>query len=219
MPERLRFSAAAAYRHLRRVDPVVGRLIDEHGPYTPRPSTDPYAQLVRTILFQQLAGAAARTIQRRLYAHFRDEGGDEGGDETRTPTPEELAATDDPTFRSVGVSRQKAGYLRDLARHTLEGNLDFDHIDDYSDDEVIEHLTAVKGIGEWSAHMFLMFQLGRPDVLPIGDLGVQKGMEVSYNLPSTPKPKEAAEIGAKWSPYRSVASWYMWRAVETVTPD
>ena len=211
MPERLRFSAAAAYRHLRRVDPVVGRLIDEHGPYTPRPSTEPYAQLVRTILFQQLAGAAASTIQRRLYALF--------GDEARTPTPEELLATDDDTFRSVGVSRQKAGYLRDLARHTIEGNLDFDHIDNYTDDEVIAHLTAVKGIGEWSAHMFLMFQLGRPDVLPIGDLGVQKGMEVSYNLTHTPKPAEAAEIGAKWAPYRSVASWYMWRAVETVTPD
>jgi len=211
VPERLRFSAAAAYRHLRAIDPIVGRLIDEHGPYTPRPSTEPYAQLVRTILFQQLAAAAASTIQRRLYAMF--------GDEALAPTPAELLATDDDTFRSVGVSRQKASYLRDLAGHTLEGNLDFDHIDNYTDDEVIAHLTAVKGIGEWSSHMFLMFQLGRPDVLPVGDLGVQKGMEVSYNLTHTPKPAEATEIGAKWSPYRSVASWYMWRAVDTATPD
>jgi DNA-3-methyladenine glycosylase II len=211
MPERLRFSAAAAYRHLRLVDPIVGRLIAEHGPYTPRPSTDPYAQLVRTILFQQLAGAAARTIQRRLYALF--------GDESRTPTPEELLANDDDTFRSVGVSRQKASYLRDLARHIIEGNLDFDHFDDYTDDEVIEHLTAIKGIGKWSAHMFLMSHLGRPDVLPIGDLGIQKGMEICYGLKATPKPQEADEIGAKWAPYRSVASWYMWRAADTVTPD
>ncbi|MDA0351185.1 MAG: DNA-3-methyladenine glycosylase [Chloroflexi bacterium] len=211
MAERLRFSAAAAYRHLREADPVVGRLIDQHGPFTPRPTTDPYASLVRTILFQQLAGAAASAIQKRLYARF--------GDETRTPTPAELLATNDEDFRSVGVSRQKAGYLRDLAQHVAGGELDFDHIDDWPDAEVSAHLVAVKGIGEWSAHMFLMFQLGRPDVLPVGDLGVRIGMRVAYDLTATPTAKEALVIGEPWHPYASVASWYMWRAAETVTPD
>jgi DNA-3-methyladenine glycosylase II len=211
MAERLRFSAGAAYRHLKRADPIVGHLIDQHGPYAPRPTTDPYASLVRTILFQQLAGAAASTIQRRLYAKF--------GDETRTPTPEELLATDDEDFRAVGVSRQKAGYLRDLAQHVVDGELDFEHIDEWPDDEVAAHLIAVKGIGEWSAHMFLMFQLGRPDVLPIGDLGVRIGMRIAYGLDDTPTAKEALVIGEPWHPYASVASWYMWRAAETVTPD
>lgn len=211
MAERLRFSAGAAYRHLRRADPVLGRLIAEHGPYTPRPSTDPYASLVRTILFQQLAGAAASAIQRRLYAMY-------GGDETRTPEPSELLATSDEGFRGVGVSRQKAGYLRDLAQHVADGALDFAHIDEWPDEEVSAHLTAVRGIGEWSAHMFLMFQLGRADVLPVGDLGVRIGMGIAYDLGGAPTPKEALAIGAPWAPYRSVGSWYMWRAAETFTP-
>jgi len=210
MAERLRFSARAAYRHLREADPVIGRLIDEKGPYAPRPSTDPYASLVRTILFQQLAGAAASAIQRRLYAMH--------GTEDRTPSPKQLLETTDEAYRSVGVSRQKAGYLRDLAQHVVDGELDFDHIDGWSDDEVSAHLTAVKGIGEWSAHMFLMFQLGRPDVLPVGDLGVRIGMGIAYGLDETPTAKEALVIGEPWHPYASVASWYMWRAAETFTP-
>ncbi len=211
MAERLRFSARAAYRHLRQADPVIGRLIEEHGPYQPRPSIDPYASLVRTILFQQLAGAAASAIQKRLYAMH--------GEESRTPTPRELLETSDEDYRSVGVSRQKAGYLRDLAQHVVDGELDFDHIDEWPDDEVSDHLTAVKGIGEWSAHMFLMFQLGRPDVLPVGDLGVRIGMRVAYDLDETPTAKAALGIGEPWHPYASVASWYMWRAAETFTPD
>ena len=211
MAQRLRFSAAAAYRHLRRADPVVGRLIDEHGPFTPRPTGDPYAQLVRSILFQQLAGPAARTIQRRWYALY--------GDEDRPPTPLDILATTDDAFRSTGVSRQKAGYMRDLAQHVIDGALDFDALESMTDDEVTEALTAVRGVGEWTAHMFLMFQLGRPDVLPVGDLGVRNGMRAAYDLDETPTPQRAAEIGAPWSPYCSVASWYMWRAVETITPD
>ena len=121
MAERLRFSASAAYRHLRKVDPVIGQLIEEKGPYTPRPSTAPYASSVRTILLQQLAGAAASAIQRRLYALHRAKG--------RTPEPRELLEVTDEAYRAVGVSRQKAGYLRDLAQHVVEGALDFEHID------------------------------------------------------------------------------------------
>ncbi len=202
------FDYAAAAAHLRAADPVLARLIDQHGPYEPRPSGDPYAQLVRAILFQQLAGNAARAIMRKWLALY--------GEDERVPTAAEILATSEEQFRAAGVSRQKAGYFRDLALHMAEGKLDFEHIDELSDDEVIAHLTAVKGVGVWTAHMFLMFQLGRPDVLPIGDLGVRNGMRLAYGLESTPAPKQAAEIGERWRPYRSVGSWYMWRAVETV---
>jgi DNA-3-methyladenine glycosylase II len=211
MAKRLRFSAAAAYRHLRAADPVLGELIDRHGPFRPRPSGQPYASLVRAILYQQLAGAAAATIERRFYALYSDD--------HRAPTPSELLATTDDAFRGAGVSRQKTGYLRDLAEHVVTGALDFSGLDAASDEDVIEHLTAVKGVGVWTAHMFLMFQLGRPDVLPVGDLGVRNGMRVAYGLEETPTPARATEIGAPWAPYRSVGAWYMWRAAETVVPD
>ena len=211
MANRLRFSAARAYRHLREADPVIGRLIDEVGPYTPRPGDDPYAQLVRTLLFQQLAGAAASAIMRRWYGFY--------GDEAQTPTPEQILTTSDEDFRSCGISRQKISYLRDLAAHVADGSLPFDRLHEMDDAEVQASLTAVKGVGEWTAHMMLMFHLGRPDVLPIGDLGVRKGMQVAYGLDATPTPKQAREIGAKWSPYASVASWYMWQILNIVTPD
>ena len=213
MPPRLRFSAAHAYRHLRQNDPVLAQLLDEHGPYTPRPAGDPYAALVRTIVYQQLAGAAAGAIHGRLLALYGD------GPQGRAPEPEELLATDDTDLRAAGLSGPKIGYLRDLASHVSEGRLDFDGIDDLDDAEVMARLTAVKGIGEWSAHMFLMFQLGRPDILPVGDLGVRKGMVAAYGLRKLPSPRRMHEIGRKWAPYRSVGSWYMWRAVETLTPD
>jgi DNA-3-methyladenine glycosylase II len=204
------FDIEAASAHLRNVDPVVGALIDRFGPYEPRWHADAYQRLLTSILFQQLAGNAARAIQRKWLALYGDGG--------RFPTPQEILATADDQFRAAGVSRQKASYLRDLAEHIAAGKLDFQRIDQLSDDEVIEHLTAVKGIGVWTAQMFLMFHLGRPDVLPVGDLGVRNGMKVAYGLGSTPTPKQAAEIGERWHPYRSVGSWYMWRAVETVLP-
>jgi len=205
MPPRLRFSAAAAYRHLRNTDPVLGMLIDAHGPYRPRPAMDHYDSLLRTVLFQQLNGRAATTIQQRWQALY-------GG---RYPTPTELLATTDEAFRAAGVSRQKVGYMRDLAEHILAGRLDFEGIEALDDTAVAERITAVKGFGEWSAHMFLMFQLGRPDVLPVGDFGVRNGMRIAYGLAGMPSPAEARTIGEPWAPYRSVASWYMWRATES----
>ncbi|MCK9485882.1 MAG: DNA-3-methyladenine glycosylase 2 family protein [Dehalococcoidia bacterium] len=207
MAERLRFSAAAAYRHLRQVDPVVGRLIEEHGPYRPRPAMDHYESLLRTVMFQQLNGRAASAIQERWMGLY-------GG---RYPTPSELLATTDEAFRAVGVSRQKSGYLRDIAERMLSGALDFRRLDEMSDEAIVEQVTAVKGLGEWSAHMFLMFQLGRPDVLPIGDFGVRNGMRLAYGLREMPSPARAREIGAPWEPYRSVGAWYMWRATEGIT--
>ncbi|MGE3960272.1 MAG: DNA-3-methyladenine glycosylase [Dehalococcoidia bacterium] len=208
MPRRLRFSAAAAYRHLRAVDPVVAGLMDLHGPYRPRPAMDHYESLLRTILFQQLNGTAAATVRDRWLALYGD----------RYPTPSELLATTDDAFRAAGVSRQKAGYMRDVATHVRAGTLDLDAIETLPDLEVARQITAVKGLGEWSAHMFLMFQLGRPDVMPVGDYGVRNGMRIAYGLPAMPTPAEAIEIGAKWAPYRSVGAWYMWRAVDTVLP-
>ncbi|MCY3783339.1 MAG: DNA-3-methyladenine glycosylase 2 family protein [Chloroflexi bacterium] len=197
-------------RHLRRVDAVIGRLIDECGPFPPRAPGDPYEALIRSIMFQQLAGAAASAILGRLLAHFGSDG--------RYPTPEELLGTTDEQFRAAGVSRQKAGYLRDLAQHLQDGSLNLGALPASDDAEVIERLTVVHGVGVWTAQMFLMFQLGRLDVLPVGDLGVRRGMQVAYALAETPSPAEATVIGARWTPFRSVGAWYMWRAADIRTP-
>lgn len=207
-PTRRKFSIRAASAHLRSADPVLARLIEEHGSYEPRPSDDPWSALVRSILFQQLAGAAASAIQRRWFAFY--------GDEEATPTPEQILATSDEEFRACGISRQKMSYFRDLAEHTSSGRLPFSRMSRMSDEDVVASLTQVRGVGEWTAHMHLMFHLGRPDVLPIGDLGVRKGMQVAYGLDEMPTPKEALQIGAKWAPFRSVGAWYMWRAIEGV---
>lgn len=205
-PVRRKFSVRQATAHLREADPVLARLIAVHGPFTPRPSPDAWVALVRAILFQQLAGAAASAIQRKWFAFY--------GDAEQTPTAAQILATSDDEFRACGISRQKMSYLRDLAQHTSDGRLRLKRLKRMSDEEVTTALTQVKGIGEWTAHMHLMFHLGRPDVLPIGDLGVRKGMQVAYRLAAMPSPKEAAVIGEKWAPYRTVGSWYMWRAIE-----
>jgi DNA-3-methyladenine glycosylase II len=204
------FSVAAAEEHLRATDAVIAGLIERYGSYAPRRGNDPYGAVVRAIMFQQLSGKAAATIMRRLFELH--------GDAERVPAPELLLAMSDEEFRAVGVSRQKAGYLRDLALHMVDGRLDFDALEALPDEAVAQQLTAVKGVGEWTSHMFLMFQLGRPDVLPIGDLGVRNGMRVAYGLPAAPTRAEALQIGAAWAPYRSVGTWYMWRVVETETP-
>ncbi|MBM4414815.1 MAG: DNA-3-methyladenine glycosylase 2 family protein [Chloroflexi bacterium] len=203
---RLPFSLARAEAHLRQADEVLARLMERHGRFSPRPGTDPYNALLRTILYQQLAGAAARTIERRWRGLY--------GDEAAVPAPEAVLATSDEAFRAAGVSRQKAAYLRDLAAHVVDGRLDFAAFARTPDDEVLHALTAVHGLGAWSAQMFLMFELGRPDVLPVGDLGVRRGMQLEYGLPAEPTPERVREIAGAWAPYRSVGSWYMWRAVE-----
>jgi DNA-3-methyladenine glycosylase II len=205
------FSVEEALAHLRGVDEALAGLIERVGAYDAPRRSDPYAALVRAILFQQLAGAAASAIQRRFFAMYSDE--------DKPPSPPQMLETTDEQFRSAGVSRQKAGYLRDLAAHVTDRRLDLQGLPALSDTEVIQQVTAVKGLGEWSAHMFLMFHLGRPDVLPVGDLGVRHGMRITYGLPGLPTPKEALGIGAPWAPFRSVGSWYMWRAVEPPPPD
>jgi DNA-3-methyladenine glycosylase II len=205
------FSVEAALEHLRAVDAKLAAVIDRVGVYDAPRRSDPYAALVRAILFQQLAGAAANAIQRKFFALYGPDG--------QPPSPPQLLETTDEQFRGAGVSRQKTGYLRDLAAHVVDGRLRLTELPSMSDEDVIQHVTAVKGLGEWSAHMFLMFHLGRPDVLPVGDLGVRHGMRITYGLPALPTPKEAMTIGAPWAPFRSVGSWYMWRAGEPVAPD
>jgi DNA-3-methyladenine glycosylase II len=205
------FSVEEALAHLRGIDSKLAALIDRVGKYDAPQRSDPYAALVRAILFQQLAGAAANAIQKRFFALYGGEG--------QPPSPPQLLETADEQFRGAGISRQKMGYLRDLAAHVADGRLALSALPSLSDEEVIREVTAVKGLGEWSAHMFLMFHLGRPDVLPVGDLGVRNGMRITYELPAMPTPKEALEIGAPWAPFRSVGSWYMWRAGEPVAPD
>jgi DNA-3-methyladenine glycosylase II len=132
----------------------------------------------------------------------------------RYPTPEELLGTPEEKLRAAGLSRQKLGYLRDLARHVAADSLPIDRIHELEDEEVIEALTAVKGIGRWSAQMFLMFRLGRPDVLPDGDLGIRKGVQRAYRMRKLPPPKKVLAIGARWSPYASYACWYLWRSLD-----
>ena len=211
MPLRLSFSMAAAYRALRVADPRIGDLIDEFGPYKPRPTGDPYGSLVRNIMYQQLAGAAAKTIMDRMLAIYSED--------RRIPTPTEILKTPNHRFRKAGVSHQKTGYLKDLARHVATGELDLNLIGTLDDNDVIKHLTAIHGVGEWTAHIFLMFELGRPNILPTGDLGIRKGMQKTYHLRDLPTQKHAKKIGSVWSPYASVASWYMWRVADTLAPN
>jgi DNA-3-methyladenine glycosylase II len=197
--------------HLRRADPVMARLIDDFGgPLAAeadgrgRPA-ELYGALVRSITGQQLSVKAAASIWRRLLERF-------GG---QTPTPEQILADDPEELRAAcGFSRAKVAYLRSLAEHVLAGEIELDRLDDLPDGEVIRELTAVKGIGEWTAHMFLMFTLHRPDVLPTGDLGVRNAAMRAYGLQAPPSPAELAAIGEPWRPHRTRACLYLWRSLD-----
>jgi DNA-3-methyladenine glycosylase II len=195
--------------HLRQSDDTLARVIDERGPLDlearvrGRPQ-DAYGALLRAIVGQQLSVAAARTIYNRFTDLF-------GG---HTPTPEELLEVDEDALRGVGLSRAKAKYVRSLGEHVISGELELDHLDDLSDDEIMAELTAVKGLGEWTAHMFLLFHLGRPDVLPVGDLGVRRAVERLYGLEGLPSAAELDALAERWRPYRSLASLYLWESLD-----
>jgi DNA-3-methyladenine glycosylase II len=165
---------------------------------------DAYGSLVPTIVGQQLSTKAARSIYERLTALF----------DGRTPTPPELLAADPEDVRSVGLSRPKVAYLRSLAEHVESGELELARLSELPDEEVTEQLTAVKGLGQWTADMFLIFHLGRPDVLPVGDLGVRRAVERVYGLPDLPDAAQLTEIGEPWRPHRSLASLYLWRSLD-----
>ncbi len=198
---------AAGIAHLRRRDPVLRKIIDRAGPCLLGliRSRDPYEALVEAILNQQLSGKAAATIERRVRALTPG---------PALPRPRELARITDAQLRAAGVSRQKASYMRDLAAHVADGRLPLARLGKMSDEEVIRRLTEVKGLGLWSAQMFLMFQLARLDVLPTGDLGLRNAVGKAYGFEKTPTPVEIERIGAPWAPYRSMGSWYMWRSLQ-----
>jgi DNA-3-methyladenine glycosylase II len=190
-------------------DPVMARLIEAHGTHVRRDLRqdrpgDAYGALLRSIVGQQLSTKAARTIYGRMLELF-------GG---HAPTPKQLLAVDPEKIRAAGLSRPKVGYLRDLAQHVEDGELELERLDDLSDEEVIEQLTAVKGIGDWSAHMFLMFHLGRPDVLPVGDLGIRNAVKAQYRLRKLPDPKRMEKIAKPWRPYRTLACLYLWSSLD-----
>jgi DNA-3-methyladenine glycosylase II len=192
-------------------DPVIERLVRDAGPLglqqrrRGRP-VDAYGALVRTIVGQQLSTKAARTIYNRLAALFGD----------RPPTPEEILAADEEELRAAGLSRPKVSYLRDLARHVIDGELDLEALQDLPDEEVIDQITAVKGLGRWSADMFLMFHLGRPDVLPVGDLGIRRAVERAYGLEELPDAETLHDIAATWRPQRTLACLYLWESLDNV---
>ncbi len=196
--------------HLRSADPVLARLIDDGGPLPLEPDSrgrpdDRYGALVRAIAGQQLSVKAAQAIWRKLIARF----------DGKTPTPEQILADDPDELRvAAGFSRAKVAYLRSLAEHVVSGELRLDELDSLSDGDVMRELTAVKGIGEWSAHMFLMFTLHRQDVLPVGDLGIRNAVRDAYGLPAAPKPAEMIELAEPWRPYRTRASLYLWRSLD-----
>jgi DNA-3-methyladenine glycosylase II len=196
--------------HLRAADPILRSVIDDLGAdglgeeRAGRPG-DHYGALVRSIVGQQLSTKAARAIYGRLTDRFGE----------RTPTPVEVLEDDPEELRAAaGLSHAKVGFLRSLAEHVIDGSLDLDHLDELPDDEVIAELVAVKGLGPWSAHMFLMFHLGRPDVLAVGDLGIRKAVKISYGLPALPAPAELEQIAEPWRPYRTLACRYLWRSLD-----
>lgn len=193
----------AALRHLKRADPVMRRIIERVGPYRLERQPNHFGALVESILYQQLALAAAATIARRFRRLYSKRG--------RLPRPEELRRTPARRLRAAGLSRQKIGYLRDLARKAANGRLRFGRLGRMSDDEVIAHLVQVKGIGRWTAEMFLMFSLGRPDVLPVDDLGLRYAFQQAYKLRALPSPAKMQRMAEPWRPYRSVATWYLWK--------
>lgn len=189
-------------KFLRR-DPVLGKIIDSIGDYSLKRRNQHFAVLVESIISQQLATNAAEAIFKRfrnLYPKF--------------PTASQILGTRRSKLRSVGLSNMKIEYLKDLARNMEEGRVNIKLLSKMSDEDVIEHLTQVKGIGRWTAEMFLIFSLGRPDVLPVNDLGLRKGVQVAFALPELPKPKEVERIGERWKPYRSIATWYLWKSLQ-----
>jgi DNA-3-methyladenine glycosylase II len=193
--------------HLKRADEVLARVIERVGPcrFRPRSTGTHFDALFRSIVYQQLSGKAAGTILDRVVALY-------GG---RYPRPAQLLATPDAALRGAGLSRQKLGYLRDLAAKVDGGEVPLARVGRLPDEEVITHLTRVKGIGRWTAQMFLIFRLGRPDVLPELDLGIQTAIQRAYQLTVRPAPADVLRIGESWRPYATVASWYLWRSLES----
>lgn len=207
----LRGTYQAAADHLSKHDPHLAPIIGKYGLCTIKPHTDYYQDLVESIIGQQLSVKAAATIRGRFKALFGD----------TLPTPQQILDTDVQQLRGAGLSAQKANYVRDLAGHILDGRIKFDHMPSASNEQIIAELTDVKGIGEWTVHMFLMFCMGRLDVLAHGDLGIRNGIRKVYDLDHAPSPQEIKDIAVQygWAPYQSIACWYIWSALDNKPID
>jgi DNA-3-methyladenine glycosylase II len=203
-------SKPAALDSLRKADRVIARLIDQYGgpdgvlERRGRRPGDAYGALLRSIVGQQLSTKAARTIYERLTGLFGN----------RAPTPRELLDVDPEQLREAGLSRAKVTYLRDLAEHVEDGELDLEHLAELPAEDVAAQLTAIKGLGPWTVDMFLIFHLGRPDILPVGDLGIRRAVQIAYELQDLPEPAELERIAEPWRPWRSLACLYLWRSLD-----
>jgi DNA-3-methyladenine glycosylase II len=192
-----------AILHLKKSDPVIKALIERVGPYRLELRPADFTTLVRSIVYQQLSGKAAGTIFGRLESAVK-----------HRLTPGAVLRLEEGEMRALGLSRQKISYVRDLAERTHSGEIDFAALPGLADQEIIDELTAVKGVGVWTAQMYLIFALGRPDVLPTADLGVRAAIQKQYKLAEPPKPAEMERIAEPWRPYCSVACWYLWRSLD-----
>jgi len=193
-----------AIRHLKKADPVMASIIDQAGAYDIQYREPVFQTLVRSIVYQQLSGKAALTIFNRLAGAVKSD----------PMTPEAILKLRPQRMRTLGLSQQKIAYIRELARRTRDGEIQFERLPEMDDAAIIETLTRVKGVGVWTVHMFLIFALRRPNVLPVGDLGVRSAMKKAYALAELPKPAEMESIAASWRPYCSVATWYLWRSLD-----
>ncbi|MGB2693655.1 MAG: DNA-3-methyladenine glycosylase [Dehalococcoidia bacterium] len=206
---KLTYDAEKARKHLLRADPVMRDIVRRVGPLGIERRAGAYQSLMRALLYQQLAGAAASAIEKRFLALFGD----------RQPDPDELLATSPEELRAVGISRQKASYLHSLAEHATNGGLNDRRLARAPEEAVIEAVTEIRGVGRWTADMLLMFSLGRPDVLPVGDLGIQRMMMEAYGLAAMPDAETMTKVAEPWRPFRSAASWYLWRFGDVITAD
>ncbi len=187
-------------------DPVMAKVMAQVGPFKGwPPSSNPFRALARSVIYQQLSGTAAGTIYRRFIGIWGLEG-------EQFPQPEQLLTATDEQLRAAGLSRQKMASVRSMAEHFASGELSLEHFHEWDDEEIIAHLTRVRGVGRWTAEMFLMFHLGRPDVLPVNDVGINRAMMRHYGLDSLPTPPEVLRIGEPWRPWATVACWYLWRS-------
>jgi len=201
--------ARAARKHLSAADPVLATIIARVGPCRIANRPERFAALARAIIFQQLAGAAAQAIHNRVVGLYPGR---------PFPSPAQILATPDEILRKAGLSAKKALYLKDLARHVEDDLLSFHRFATMDDEEIITDLTRVNGIGRWTAEMFLMFNLGRPDILPVGDLGFRNAVMRAYKMRKPPKPKHLVKIAESWRPYRSAAVWYLWQSSDIIVP-
>lgn len=208
----LNYDPEAAVTHLSRADPTLAGVIDAVGPFTMEPRDGIYRSLARAVFFQQLAGPAARAIMNRTLQAC-------GADDKRFFTPNEFLAAREEGLRAAGLSRQKIIYLRDLSDKFTSHQLTEGEFAGLDDEEVIRRATLVKGIGRWTAEMLLIFSLGRPDVLPVDDRGVRRGLQQTYGLTDLPIASEMEGIAEPWRPYRSVGTWYMWRSLGVELPE